>query len=337
MGQHNAHIAGVSNAVAVFLQIVILLTAFALNCNSDSGKEASQLPEIKELIKSFRSGEEFDGNAEPFIINGQPDSNALAEFRTALQKEDDHVREQIFHILAGIGKRIDPLFDKGGDLIRDRSIITLFIREGLSRKSSTRDYCIDRLQYSVPAAILKEYGKQLSDNLRMWPDATLLLVVAKAKAPDAKEVVDSLMKISGWAQEIETRIAAAALGDMDLESTFIKAFQTATTPEEKKDAARYLGFIGTPDALKALASDMRTDMVLEMTRVSKRSVRIFIIEALHYNYPDMTFLFDNAVNSDEDYARIEKFCEETFGITWTKERPPFLWIQGFPSNPRNSE
>ncbi len=295
------------------------------------------MTEIKEQIKKFRSGEEFDGDVSMYISNGRPDSDAVNQFREALPKEDDAVREQIFRLIAEIGKETDPLYEKGGGLIRDRSIINILVDDGLSRVGSAMEFCLDQLQYSVPPATLHEYGEALTNDLKRSPDATLLLVIAKAKPSEAREPVDKLMENPGWAKELETRIAAAALGNREIDSEFIRTFLETKDPREKADFARYLGFIGTPEALKALASEMRTDMVLEMTGVSRRSVRIFIIEGLHYNFPDKTFLYDNAVNSDEDYARIEKFCEDEFGVTYTRERPPFLWIQGFPSEPPPSQ
>ena len=64
-----------------------------------------------------------------------------------------------------------------------------------------------------------------------------------------------------------------------------------------------------------------------------QSVRLDIMAALSYNFPEKAFLYDNAIMNDGDYARVEKFCEETFGIVWKNPRPEFLTIQGFPSEP----
>jgi len=78
---------------------------------------------------------------------------------------------------------------------------------------------------------------------------------------------------------------------------------------------------------------MRTDMKIEMINVMIKSVRLDIVAALGYNFPDKEFLYDNAIMDDSGYERVEKFCEKTFGVTWTKERPEFLTVQGFPSQP----
>jgi hypothetical protein len=319
-------------AIIIFFAAIVF-SAVAGGCHYESGKENEKLSQAQEQIMKFRAGEEWSGDAGVYLANGRPDAAVLAELRVALGREEEPVREQICRLLAEIGKSADPLFAKGGSIIRDRSVIGILASEGLSRETSARDLCVGYLQDCVPAPVLKEFGKQLSGNLKMWPDTRLLLVIAKAKPPEASEVVDSLMKIPAWAKKPETMIAAAALGDKEIEKYFIGRFREATVPQEKADAARHLGFIGTPAALAALADGMRTPLVIEMTGVSRRSVRIFVIDALRYNYPDKTFLYSNAVRSDADYEVIEKFCEETFGTKWTTERPPFLWIQGFPSEP----
>ena len=316
---------------ALLLPVIILAAAMNAASGCGSGKERDKTMRIQELIESFRDGEEFSGDLSGLMINNRPDKVVLDRCRGALAAEEEPVREQVLLLLAALGKRVDPLFDKGGEMIRDRSIVTILVDDGLRRQSAARDLTLTLLQNSVPAEVLNDFSRQLADNLKRWPDATLLLVIAKAKSTEASETVDSLMEIPGWAKETETQIAAAALGDREIEGEFIRRFEGAAAAREKTEAARLLGFIGTENTLSSLAAGMRSDLVIEMAGVSRRSVRVFIIEALSYNHPEKTFLYDNAVNSDEDYAVIEKFCEETYGAQWKKERPPFLWIEGFPS------
>ncbi len=327
--------AGTKINIAVIILLTAVFSAVAAgSCGCRSGKETDELTKIQELIESFRSGVEFDGDVEPYVTGGKPDMEAVGRFRTALEREDEPVREQVCRLLGALGKRVDPLYEKGGGMIRDRTIVGILVNDGLSRKGPARDICLDLLQYAVPGHVLKDFGRQMADNLKMYPDATLLLVIAKAKAPEAKDAVDSLMKIPGWAGETETRIAAAALGDREIERSFIERFRAAQEPAEKAELAKLLGLIGTESALREVAAAMRSDMIIEMSGVSSRSIRIYFIEALSYNFPEETFLYDNAVNSDEDYAKVEKFCEERFGVKWKKERPPFLWIQGYPTEPQ---
>lgn len=291
------------------------------------------MQDTKEIIKQFRAGEEFSGDIGQFISAGSPKPDLLKELRQTLVDEDDETRELIFQLIAEIGVAVDPLYEAGGRLIRDRSILTILIDDGLSRKGISRNYCLNTLQYAVPPGLLNQYGDKLVANLRSMPDPTLLLVIAKAKPRQAVDVIDGLMEDPRWSNSVEGQITSAALGNKKIEQEYVSRFLKESDPHKKAEYARYLGFIGTEAALKALASEMRTDLVIENPGVTIRSVRIFIIDALSYNFPEKTFLWDNAIEDDEGYARVERFCEETFGTTWDVERPPFLWIQGFPSEP----
>ncbi|MCP4550268.1 MAG: hypothetical protein GY835_27730 [bacterium] len=316
-------------ALCVIAAVITVPAVGIIGCGS--GKEDGKMTGIREEIGRFREGGEFAGDAGKYVTDGGPDAAVLQELGRALTREEEHVREQTCHLLADLGRRVDPLYALGGDLIRDRSVVALLTGEALSRQTSTRDIAIGYLLRNVPAVALKFRGKQLADNLKLYPDATLLLVIAKAKPAEAVETVALLMENPGWAKEIETRIAAAALGDVEIERELIERFAIETDPRGRGQLARHLGYIGTPAALAAIAGEMRTDLVIENPNVSRRSLRVFLVEALSYNYPELSFLYDNAVSSDADYEVIEKFCVDTFGVQWRNERPPFLWIEGFPS------
>ncbi|MBU8922133.1 MAG: hypothetical protein KOO63_09985 [Bacteroidales bacterium] len=323
---------GLKRFFAAFCVAAALITICTAGiCGCGSGKESGKLSEIQEEIERFREGGEFGGDAGMYLTEGLPDAVILQELGRALAREEEHVREQICHLLADLGKRVDPLYLKGGDLIRDRSVIAMLAGDVLSRQTSARDICLGYLLRNVPASSLKLFSRQLADNLKLHPDQVLLLVIAKIKTAEATEAIDLLMENPGWAKEVETRIAAASLGNKEIEKEFIDIFQAETDPREKGHLAKLLGYIGTPAVLTAVANEMRTDLVIENPNVSIRSLRIFLVEALRYNYPEKLFLFDNAVSSDADYEVIEKFCEDTFGVRWKSERPPFLWIEGFPS------
>lgn len=310
----------------IFL-IIALMTLFG--CYNVARDEEAKI--VRDLIESFRNKEEFQGSADVFITNGKPDENTVKLLRGALDKEPEFVREQICRLLTAIAQESDPLYSSGINILRNKSIVSVIIEKGLAKPDSARDYCLDTLQNFTPPNLLKDYGDALTDDLKRWPDSTGLLVVAKAKPVNAMPVVDDLAKSDEWGDEENIPIAKAALGDKRIEARYIEDFLSANDAEEKARLAGLLGFIGTQDALQALASEMRTDLVIEMPMVLRRSVRLDIMAALSYNYPEEVFLYDNAIMDDNDYARVEKFCEEKFGIVWKKPRPEYLTIQGFPS------
>lgn len=286
-----------------------------------------------EMLERLRRGERFRGAPAALINNGAPDQAALKLFVEALRNDGEAVREQVIKAVVALGRQLDPLQNAGGNLIRDRQIVSLLVKEGLAKPGATRDAALEALQQSVPAELLKEHAAELTAQLKRQPDTTLLLIIAKAKLKEASATVEALGRTAAWSGEEATLIARAALGEKSVEEKFVRAFLETQDPEQKAQRARTLGLIGTRAALQAVASELRNPLVIEMKMVMRRSVRLDLIAALSYNYPDKLFLFDNAILDDDGYARVEKFAEEEFGVRWEKPRPPFLTIQGFPSEP----
>lgn len=330
---------GIERKITFIFCGIFAFNALALGKMDEQQRVKKEREPVKfdELLSKFRSGEEFRCEAVgDYLINGKPEKEMLNKIEKALKDEKPEVAELIVYFLKCIGIHSDPLYrEKGGDIIRDKDVIRILVKRSLSKPDVARDKCLDALMKLVPAELLKDYGAQLADNLRIYPDETLLLVVAKLKPKEAIPVLKELSNISyskneKWSDKNAMKIAKAALYDSKLEDEFIERFLKAEDPEIKKDAALDLGYIGTRKALKALAGEMRSDAIVEMTGVSYRSIRVYIMEALSYNYPEKTFLWNNAVRDDSGYEKVEKFCEKEFGIKWTKKRPPFLWIQGLP-------
>lgn len=314
---------------ALVMGILIGATSMA----TDFGKQALRMRLAREQIDQFRAGQPFSGDVQAYIVAGQPDSRALDVFAQALAQEPEPVRAQVANLLIALGRKVDPLQASGGNLIRNPRIIRLLIVQGLSNVGQTRDECLDALVASVPADLLRDYDRVLTYTLERFPDGTTFLLVAKAKPAAALPVVKELARSPRWAKSENVQIALAALGEKGVEEKFIQSFLTTRDPSQKAKLAKSLGYIGTDSALRALASQMRTDLVVEMPMVSRRSVRLDIIAALSYNFPDKPLLYDNAVIDDSGYARVEQFCEKTFDTKWQTPRPPFLTIQGFPSEP----
>ena len=296
------------------------------------GQENRYVNEAEKLLEEFRRGAEFSGKAGQLASNGRADRRSISVLAEALRKEPANVREQVVKVLVQLGRETDPLSQSGGQLIRDKEIVKALVSDGLAKTDAARDIALQALQWSVPGGLLEEFGGSLTESLKAAPDETLLLVIAKAKPMWARAVIERLMQHPRWSRAEETRIAKAALGDTALEKEFNQAFLGAEEPREKARLAQVLGFIGTRAALSTLASEMRTPLVIEMPGVYFKSVRVDIVAALSYNYPELAFLWDNAIQDDSGYEKVERFCEETFGTSWKRSRPPYLTIQGLPSD-----
>lgn len=286
----------------------------------------------KQLIERLRKGEPFRRGAADFLTaEGTPDPEALSALGEAIRTTPEPERESLIRLLAAVGLESDPLRSAGGDLLRDPSVIALLVSPSLQVPGGGRDFALDTLEASTPAALLAPHGAAIAKDLEERPGTSALYLVAKAKPAEARGVVDTLASSPRWAGEEATAVAKAALGDTAAEKRFTDAFLATKDPKEKARLARVLGRIATRGALSALASEMRTDLVIEMPGVMRRSVRLDVLAALKRSFPEERVLWENAIQSDDDYARAEAFCEAKLGAKWKAPRPPYLKIQGFPS------
>ncbi len=312
---------------------VTFLACFALFVCNNSKQQEDRLNTFQEEIIKLREGKKFRGPVDMWLSEGKPDPVGLKVLSDALKNEEEPVRKLVAKVLFAIGKRVDALYLSGGDLVRDEKIIGMIVEYGIDRPGQARDACLDLLCWSVPKSHLQAYGNRLVDNLRQMPDESVFLLIAKDKPDKAKKMIDELALSPQWATNEELAAAHAALGDEKSEARFINEFLETKNPERKARLATLLGFIGTEKSMTALAGEMRTDMIIKMVNVYKRSVRLDIIAGLRLVHADQPILFENAVKDDAVYEKIELFCERTYGTTWKVPRPPFLTVQGFPSQP----
>jgi len=296
-------------------------------------KVRNEMTQAETVLDRLRRGERFRPPA-PALFPGGLAEKDLDLFAAALETDPAPVREQIVRLLADYAYRSDPLFRSGGQIFRDERIIAILAGQGLAQPGVARDAALEALQTYVAAGLLQPHAATLTANLQRFPDTTALLLIAKVKPAEATTLVTRLLATSHWSKEEATRVAAAALGDRGIEKQFTDQFVAAQDGEEKSRLAKTLGWIGTPGALAALAGQMRTDAFFEVPMSFRRSVRLDIMAALSYNFPDLVLLYENSVRTDADYARVEQFCEERFATRWDRPRPPFLTILGYPIPPR---
>jgi len=281
-------------------------------------------------IVQFRKGVRYQPPPKAFLEECSLLVEELEPFGPALRRESGPVREQIVRLLADAGKRADPMYPIGGQMIRQKRIVSMLVEDGLTHEDLGREAALGAMQQYVPTEFLKPYGKVLTDDLKERPGSTAFLLIAKAKPAEAVPVVRKLMAAPRWPKELTARVAAAALGDKGIEKEFIDSFREATDPVEKARLAKVLGWIGTDAVLRALADAMRTDRVIEKLHVSRRSVRLDVLAALSYNFPDQEVLFESQILDESGYDQAEAFCEQRFGTKWDRPRPPFLTVMGYP-------
>src|SRR5205807_2136774 len=125
-----------------------------------------------------------------------------------------------------------------------------------------------------PTSLLEPHGEKIAELLAERPAREGLLLLAKVKPAQGRPVVKALADDPAWGPLEETSIARAALGDAVLEAKLIAPFLATGDPEEKARLAATVGRIDTPASRKALASELRTPLIVERPSVFRRSVRL---------------------------------------------------------------
>ncbi len=326
-----------------FAKITLLgATLLALTGCADAGPPArapqtqpqddnAMMQQVEEQIARFRRGEKYRGRAEEFLASGRVDAGAIRRLATVMQTERPPAGLASAQLLAAIGRAADPLHPRGARLIREPVVVAALIESGLSSAPEVRDFVLETLVHETPAESLAPHRAVLTQYALANPGEAAFLVIAKAKPREKAAELLTLCRAPQQAHSRAARIARAALGEAEIEQALIREFTQADQPRAKAELAETLGHVATDAALRALAAELRTDLVIEIPGALRRSVRLDIIAALCRAFPDQTMLQDNAIVDDGGYARVEKFCEEKFGTTWTRPRPPFLTVRGFPS------
>jgi hypothetical protein len=211
---------------------------------------------------------------------------------------------------------------------------------------------VSSLLRAMPAR-LKKYGEAITRALEAKPTESAFLLVAHAKAFQARTFVERPEWRSGSFAE-EARIARAALGNTEVENEFLEEARRleetgdvdtlltdtqlttnhwgiwvsrwavppdARTPvtRDPEELLRTLGRIGTRLSLIALAKFMRSPLkeVVGHQNLGRRSIRLSVMDALKFPFPNQADkLLGRYVESDADYQAVEDFCVRELGVSY---------------------
>jgi hypothetical protein len=285
---------------------------------------------VHDYLEAFGKGEDFQPPSTGLIVNGQPDAASLQVLAQALDSKPADVREQIVALLVDLGVRTDPSTAAGAEVLRHKEILRTLVEHALQPADLGREAAMDALRTLVRGEDLAPYGARLTQELRAAPSQEAFLLVAKAKPASAAGLVGTLVHTPAWANVEAARIAHAALGDTATEDEFLAQERAASTGQELAIALESLGLIGTERSLKAVARRLRSPLIITLPGAYEKSVRLNVLDALRYNYPDHPELYPNNINDDSDYAAAEQFCSRKLRVEYTEARPPFLAYFGHP-------
>ena len=323
--------------ITLFLLLNLLMVPEAGSYNTQRNTMAAS---AQDYIDGFKRGEDFSPPSKGLVASGQPDLKSLEILGKELAVGNPNVRENIVKLLVDIGRTTDPLTSKGADALRHDKIIALLAAPGLAKADLGREAAMEALRKFVTTKGLSRFGDLFADALEKSPTDEALLLVAKAKASKARATVTKLLSTPRWQNSESTKIAGAALGSVLDEDVFLAAAAAASAASNGDALAKAivpLGLIGTPRSLKAIAELLRSPLTIEvsghMPGKSIKSVRLNVLEALLYNYPEEPALYPNNINEDEDYRTAERFCAAALGVVYRSPPPPYLKYGNIPPQP----
>lgn len=321
--------------IATLLLLVNVLMAQESGC--DKTKRTTMSQSAQDYIAAFKRGDDFTPPAKGVFVNGQPDDGALQVLGKELATADPNVREKIVLLLVDMGRISDPLTPRGADAVRHRGILDLLAGPGLAKPDLGREAALEQLRKRANQGDLARYETAFTNALAEEPTNEAFLLVAKAKSQKAKDLVERLIKLPRWENLEAAKIARAALGSKEDEDQFLAVLAAAKDGAALEKALRPVGLIGTPRSLRVIAELLRTPMTVEVGGSSEginlKSVRLSVLDALAYNFPEEPSVYPNNINYDEDYRNAERFCTDRLGVVYKTPPPPFFKYGSFPQPP----
>lgn len=336
MGNHSSHLK--PSAMKRLANVIIMLNALLAQVSAgDETERTSMSNAAQQYIEAFRRGEDFVAPAKGVFRDGEPDGAVLDVLGRELAAGSPNVRDNIVRLLVDMDQSTDPLTAKGAEVLRNQRILALLAGPGLASQDVARETSMESLRKLATGRDLAAFGEAFTSALERAPSDEALLLVAKAKPSQARQVVDKLRRLPRWQNAESARIASAALGSTVEEDRFLAAATAATTGEALANALGPLGLMGTSRSLKVTAELLRSPLTIEisghMPGKSVKSVRLNVLDALLYNFPDQPVLYPNNINQDEDYRAAERFCTATFGVVYRDPPPPYLKYGNLPPEP----
>ena len=285
---------------------------------------------LKDYIVAAKTGDYARAPLSGLIVNSRPDPAVLEYLRQELDAASSEDREAIVDLLVKLGLEAEPLTSRGAEVLRNQQIIGILAGPALARDDIGRYAAMDALRKLVTHADLALHEDAIVRALLAAPSEEAFLLAAKAKPVKERVLVEQLARSPEWKEVEAAKIVRAALGAKEIEDGFLSRVDEAKDGKGLVDALGPLALMGTPRSLKAIAVRLRTPLTIIIPTVYEKSVRLNVLEALLYNFPDQPVLYPNNIITEEDYRAAEHFCTESLGVTYTTPPPPFMTYRGFP-------
>ncbi len=293
----------------------------------------------KELSQKFLAN---------IIQNGVPSTADIIEFsrnagasETLLSTYGD-LRKLTLSVFVDLGRPLLPAVEQEmiperlGPIVSNPEIITYLVSLLRDTDRDIRNRVSTVLEELVPATLLKPYYDRIASAIRQYPDMDgALLLTGKLSREEGMSILSSpyMQKYSSSDNYI---MASARLGETKAETAILKAYNDTHDPEEKGALALRLGYVSTNATIKLLAAEIRSPEFYYWNQRSRKSLRVDIIEGLHVAFPAEQIFWKpfNWPVDDSYYESIEQWLKKKLGVSWSDDRPQFLYQEDAPIPPR---
>jgi len=327
------------HAALFFVALVVNCCPAIADPTEKQPMQTTQRPVLKnaqDFIEFFRQGGKHydDQFLTNLMVGNRPDPKAMKALGEELAAGKEDVREKILPLLREIGLIAHPKYE-----LRTPEVIALLVGPALVKADAARPEAMDMLSMYVSPATLSRYGDIFTKVLKEEPEWSVLMLIAKAKPPQAREEVERLSRLPEWnkpdgSNRTAMRIARAALGNTKIEDEFIADAaqkETAGDAEGLAKALHTLARIGTPRSLRAICPRLRSPLIIDLVSAYTKSVRLEAMEALLYAFPEREELYEQVFDR-EGYIRAEQVCVQKLGFSFAGiPEPVFFTYEGYPS------
>ncbi len=196
------------------------------------------------------------------------------------------------------------------------------------------------LVHRVPDENVRDHGVELmlviearrEDDISAW-------LAAKLGSARARQMVRE-RRVAPNMHPVERDLVLGKLGDAEAERASIARYQSVMAPKahysgtDTRTWALNMGRMGTATAVLALARDLRHPGVYIYGHGTKFMVRTDVVLGLTVAFPGEPVL-QLELTSAEDYARIEAWAVQKFGVTWSSAPPPpYVHLVPAPTYPK---
>ena len=319
---------------AVVAAFAALAPVLALEgCNRTMVNNAAKSPGLSAILARLDDGQTF--NTEE-VMTCKANPNLVPDLIAALRNRPAVARRPGLALLVELGRPLvraeGELPERLAPLVDDPAVVTHLVASLTDSDSGLRNEACLTLVNEATDPLVRDHIPAIVEGIRRYPatDGAALLL-GKTGAEAARRLLLETPELSDRGSG-DNLAAMARLGDRTAEDALIDAYRKGGDPREKADTALRLGYTGTLRCVLTLARDVRTPEAYVWHSLSRRSMRVHVIEGLHRAFPIEPLFWPPFFKPQDDsyYEAIEAWLTRNLAVTWDRPRPEFLYEEDAP-------